>query len=74
MAEQTTKVQERGVTYTEGPEGPSTTQESSGTFTSEPATSFGSAYDSKKTKIKSVRNWQPDIDGNDVTLSYTTGF
>lgn len=31
-------------------------------------------YDNKRTKIKSVRNWYPDIDGNDVTKSYTTGF
>lgn len=31
-------------------------------------------YDSLKTKIKSTRNWYPDIDGNDVTKSYTTGF
>ena len=58
-----------GAEITAGPENPNTADESL-TY------QYGGRnyYDSAKTKIKSRRNWYPDIDGNDVTKSYTTGF
>lgn len=73
MAEQDTKVQERGVVDTTDIAGNPSVPEGSGILV-DPPTYFNSTYDTKKTKIKNLRNWYPDIDGNDVTKSYTTGF
>jgi len=70
---QDTKVQERTTPDTTDIVGNPVVPESTGTIT-DAATVFNSAYDTKKTKIKNTRNWYPEIDGNDVTKSYTTGF
>lgn len=72
MAEQDTRVQERGVDYTEMQDHEQSA-EGTGLYT-EPATVFNSSYDNKTTKIKNYRTWQPSRDGNDVTQSYTTGY